>query len=106
MMHDDLVRHFERQPRPTLSGEFAANLHARVHALDRPSALAVAARRWVPRLYWVVAAAMLAAYWPSVPLTLVQIALLVASAALVVRAVQRALHAPPLARVLHEALWR
>ena len=106
MIHDDLTRHFEGQPRPTLSQEFAANLHARIRALDQPSALAVAARRWVPRVYWVIAAALLAVYWPSVPLTLVQIALLVASAALVVRALQKASHAPPLARVLHEALWR
>jgi hypothetical protein len=106
MIHDDLTRHFEGQPRPTLSPEFAANLHARVRALDQRSALAVAARRWAPRVYWVAAAATLASFWPSVPLTLVQAALLVVSTALVVRAVQRALRAPPLARVLHEALWR
>ena len=30
----------------------------------------------------------------------------IASAALVVRALQKASHAAPLARVLHEALWR
>jgi hypothetical protein len=57
-------------------------------------------------VYWVIAAAMVAAYWPSVPLTFVQIALLAAAAALAVRVVQKALRAPPLARVLHEALWR
>ena len=106
MIHDDLVRYFDGKPRPTLSPEFAANLRERVRTLEQPSALALTARRWAPRVYWVIAAAMVAAYWPSVPLTFVQIALLVAAAALAVRAVQKALHAPPLARVLHEALWR
>src|SRR5262245_9070415 len=106
MIHDDLTRHFEGQPRPTLSAEFAATLRERVRALEQPGALAVVARRWAPRVYWVAAAATVASFWPSVPLTLVQIALLLASAALVVRALQTALRAPPLVRVLHEALWR
>ena len=106
MIHDDLVRHFEAKQRPALPPEFAEGLRARVRALDRPSALAVAARVWVPRAYWVFAAALLAAYWPAVPLTLIQVVSLVASAAFAVRVAQRALHGPPLARVLREAFWR
>jgi len=106
VIHDDLVRHFEGKQLPTLSADFAANLRARVRALDQPSPLAVAARRWGPRVYWVIAAAVLAAYWPSVPLTLVQIAALALAAGLVVRVLQKALAAPPLPRVLREAFWR
>jgi hypothetical protein len=87
MIHDDLSLHFKGRERPTLSPEFAANLRERVRALDEPSALAATARRWAPRVYWLTAAAAVAAFWPSVPLTLVQIASLVAAAALVVRAV-------------------
>jgi hypothetical protein len=106
VIHDDLVRHFEGKQRPALPPEFAESLRERVRALDQPSALAVAARRWAPRVYWLIAAVMLATYWPSVPVTLVQMAALVVSAALVVRVLQKALRGPPLARVLREALWR
>jgi hypothetical protein len=57
-------------------------------------------------VYWVIAAAMVAAYWPSVPLRRAKRFGRTSAAALAVRVVQKALRAPPLARVLHEALWR
>ena len=106
MIHDELIRHFEKTERPELSADFVANLQSRVRSLDRPSAIDAVLRRWTQRVYWLGAAALLVVYWPNVPLTLVQIGLLAASAALVARAWQRALRAPPLVRVLREALWR
>ena len=106
MIHDDLIRHFEGKERPELSADFAASLRSRVRSLDRPSAVDVALRRWLPRLYWIAAPLLLAMYWPTVQLTLAQLAALAVSAAIAARAWQRALRAPPLVRVLREALWR
>jgi hypothetical protein len=106
VIHDDLIRHFESKARPELSAGFAQELRARVRTLDRPSALDAALRRWTPRLYWLGAVVLLVIYWPAVPLTLAQVAVFAASAAIAARAWQRALHAPPLVRVLRDALWR
>ena len=105
MIHDDLSRHFANKERPQLSADFAVNLRNRVRSLDRPSALA-ALRRSVLRLYWLGAIAVLVVYWPDVSLTPVEVGVLAVSVAIVARVWQRALRAPPLVRVLREALWR
>ena len=105
MIHDDLVRHFESKERPQLSADFAASLRNHLRSLNRPSALDTGLRRWTRRLYWLGAAALLVAYWPDVELRLVEVGLLAASAAIAARVWQRALRAPPLVRVLREALW-
>jgi hypothetical protein len=106
VIHDELIRHFESKKRPELSADFAASLRSRLRSLHRPSAADLAVRRWMPRLYWLAAAVLLAMYWPAVPFTFVQLAVLAVSAAIAARVWQRALHAPPLVRVLREALWR
>jgi len=105
MIHDELIRHFEKSERPQLSADFAANLQNRLRSLERPSALDTVLRRWAPRLYWLGAAVLLVVYWPDVELTPVEVGLLAASAAIAARVWQRALRAPPLVRVLREALW-
>ena len=106
MIHDDLKRHFASVERPQLSSDFAANLRNRLRSLDRPSALDTAWRQWMPRLYWLGAVALLVVYWPDLAFTPAQFGLLAASVAIAARVWQRALHAPPLVRVLRAALWR
>ena len=106
MIHDDMSRHFRGQQRPELSADFAANLRRRVRSVDRPSAVTLAASRWLARLYWLGAAALLAAYLPTVALTPMQIASFAAVASIVMRAAQRVLRVPPLVRTLREAVRR
>ena len=106
MIHDELVRHFRTQPQPSLSADFAANLRRRLQFTRRPRPLDAALGRWVPRLYWLGAAALGAAYWQPVSLTTFQVALVAAAVVVVGQTLRRALRAGPLGRVLHDALWR
>lgn len=106
MIHDDLVRQFERTPQPTLSPDFSINLQRRLRRAAPARADHGAWRTWILRLYWVAAAAAIARYWRPVVLTPLQITALAIVGAAVVLTLRRVARMGPLTRVLRDAIWR
>jgi hypothetical protein len=103
VIHQELTRVFERTPQPSLSPEFAMNLRRRLRGAGPPHrhrALPV----WSVRLYWLVAAVLLARFWRPVPLTPSQMIVLAMICAAVILTLRRAARSAPLSRVLRQ-LW-
>ena len=105
MIHDDLERMFAATPQPSLSPEFSMNLRRRLRTARPSHGQHDGWRTWVARLYWLVAAALLAQFWRPVMLTPFQLALLVSIAVAIVLTLRRAARPGPLTRVLRQ-LWR
>ena len=100
MIHDDLVGLFERTPQPSLSPQFSANLHRRLHAGDSPHDKLRSLPAWSAWLYWVVAAVVLARYWRPAMLTPMQMMVLAMASGTMLLTLKRATRAGSLIRVL------
>jgi len=110
VIHEELIRHFSSLPEPQLSPGFSSRLRKQLEAAHRPRhrflAITRQMQRWAPRVYWIVAAALVLrkvrppALAPDHMLTMA----IVGVVALL--ALQRALHPTSLTRVLRDALLR
>jgi hypothetical protein len=105
VIHDDLIRHFEGRRAPELSPDFAMNLRRQLRAEPQPG-IAPVILRWAPRLYWIIALAVLTRYWRPVMLTPTQMLVLATVGAAVLLTLRWAVRPGPLPRILREALWR
>ena len=104
MIHDDLVRQFERTPQPELSPAFSINLRRALRGAASPPRRSSALVMWAPRLYWIAALALLVRYWRPVLLSPLQIAVLAAVCAAVRLTWRQAARPQPLTRVLRQML--
>jgi hypothetical protein len=107
VIHEDLIRHFHSQPEPRLSAAFPARLRQRlesVPATSRRASLLDAARRWTSRVYWIAALVLVVVTIRRVAVSPQQLVTMAAIGVPLLLALQRALGASSLRRVLRDVL--
>ena len=107
VIHEDLIRHFHSQVEPRLSAAFSARLRQNLEGIPAPSRRTVlidAARRWISRLYWVAAVALVVVTVRRVAVSSQQLVTMAAIVVPLLLALQRALGASSLRRVIRDVL--
>ena len=107
MIHDDLIRHFHSQAEPRLSAAFSARLRQNLEGIPAPSRRTVlidAARRWISRLYWVAAVALVVVTVRRAAVSSQQLVTMAAIGLSALFVLQRALGRSSLRRVLRDVL--